>query len=48
MEGPAILADTAEVIPRGIGALTNAHAGVAEQTEGIPVPIVAPPQFRLD
>jgi len=47
MDSPA-MADQAETIEGQVGALTDAHAGVAEQKEGVTVAIIAPQQFLLD
>jgi hypothetical protein len=48
MNGPLILADGAQTIQRQIEALADAHAGVAEEQQGVAVPIVASQQFLLD
>ena len=47
MNAPLILADTAPTIRRQIEALADAHAGVPEEQQGVPVAIVAPQQFLL-
>jgi hypothetical protein len=46
MHGP-LVADTAQTIERQIEALTDTHAGVAEEPQGIADPIVTPQQLLL-
>jgi hypothetical protein len=48
MNGPLILADTAQTIERQIEALADAHTGVPEEQQGVADPIVTPQQLLLD
>jgi hypothetical protein len=48
MNGPLILADTAQTIERQIEALANAHSGVPEEQQGVADPVVTPQQLLLD
>jgi len=41
MNGPLILADTAQTIERQIEALADAHAGVPQQQQSVADPVVA-------
>jgi hypothetical protein len=48
VNGPVILAHRAQAVQRQIEALADAHAGVAEEQQGVADAIVAPQQFLLD
>src|SRR5665213_266904 len=48
MNGPLILADTAQAVQRQIQTLADAHTGVPEKQQGVADPIVAPDQRLLN